>query len=79
MMDCPVEVKCKLISLMFPEKITFDGKSHRTTKYNTVLDLIYQQTNELRGNKKAETSVNSEVSALVPGAGFEKSKIGQVL
>ena len=34
---------------MFPEKIEFDGKTYRTNSYNKVLDLIYQQTNELRG------------------------------
>ena len=37
---------------MFPEKIEFDGKKYRTKSYNKVLDLIYQQTNELRGDKK---------------------------
>ncbi len=26
--DAKIEVKCKLISSMFPQKITFDGKSH---------------------------------------------------
>ena len=37
---------------MFPEKIEFDGKTYRTNSYNKVLDLIYQQTNELRGVEK---------------------------
>ena len=50
--EAKVEVKCKLLSSMFPEKITLDGKSHRTNNYNLVLDLIYQQTNELRGIKQ---------------------------
>ena len=42
---------------MFYEKIEFDGKNYRTTNYNQVLDLIYQQTNELRGeqNEKGES------------------------
>ena len=50
--DAPLEVKFKLIGLMFPEKIEFDGKSYRTKKLNMVLDLIYNQTRELRGDKK---------------------------
>ena len=50
--DAPLEVKFKLIGSMFPEKIEFDGKSYRTKKLNMVLDLIYNQTRELRGNKK---------------------------
>ena len=51
-MDAPVETKIKLISSMFPEKIEFGGEKYRTNSYNKVLDLIFQQTNELRGNKK---------------------------
>ncbi|WP_348523147.1 MULTISPECIES: zinc ribbon domain-containing protein [unclassified Dysgonomonas] len=71
MRDAKVEVKCKLIGSMFPEKITFDGKSYRTNSYNSVLDLIYQQTNELRGDKnKSEESFNT-FSASVPRAGIE--------
>ena len=50
--DAPIEVKLKLIGSMFDGKIEFDGKSYRTDSYNKVLDLIYEQTNELRGDKK---------------------------
>lgn len=52
MKEAYVEVKIKLIGSMFSEKIEFDGKNYRTKNYNKVLDLIYQQTNELRGNNK---------------------------
>ena len=47
--DAPIEVKVKLIGSIFDGKIEFDGKSYRTNSYNKVLDLIYEQTNELRG------------------------------
>lgn len=47
--DAPIEVKLKLIGSIFDGKIEFDGKSYRTNSYNKVLDLIYEQTNELRG------------------------------
>ena len=50
-LDAPVEVKIKLISSIFDEKIEFDGKEYRTNSYNKVLELIYEQTNELRGSK----------------------------
>ena len=74
MRDAKVEVKCKLLSSMFPEKIIFDGKSYRTNSYNSVLDLIYQQTNELRGRKvKSEESFNT-FSASVPRAGTYPGK-----
>ena len=60
--DAPLEVKTKLIGLIFPEKIEFDGKNYRTKNMNRVLDLIYQQTNELRGYKKRnKTNENSSV------------------
>ena len=52
---------------MFPEKIVFDGKQHQTKNMNRVLDVICQQTNELRGyKKKNETNEKSFVSLGTP-------------
>ena len=56
---------------MFPEKIEFDGKTYRTNSYNKVLDLIYQQTNELRGVKESGESF-STFSASVPRPGSNR-------
>ena len=64
-------IKIKLISSMFPEKIEFDGKTYRTNSYNKVLDLIYQQTNELRGVEKKSGESFSTFSASVPRPGVE--------
>ena len=64
--NASVGVKIKLISSMFPEKIEFDGKTYRTNSYNKVLDLIYQQTNELRGVEKKSGESFSTFSASVP-------------
>ena len=52
MIEASVEVKIKLIGSMFPEKIEFDGKEYRTKNYNKVLDLIFQETKQLRGEEK---------------------------
>ena len=71
MRDAKVEVKCKLIGSMFPEKITFDGNSYRTNSYNSVLDLIYQETNKLQGDKNKNGDSFSTFSASVPRAGVE--------
>lgn len=59
--EATTEVKIQLLGSIFPEKIEFDGKNYRTNCYNKVLDLIYQQTNELRGNsiKKNEENLTS--------------------
>ena len=51
---------------MFPEKIEFDGKTYRTNSYNKVLDLIYQETNKLRGEEKKSGESFSTFSASVP-------------
>ena len=57
--DAPVEVKIKLIGSIFPEKVIFDGKQHRTKKLNSVLELIYNETNELRGQDKKKRRVKN--------------------
>ncbi len=66
-----LDTKRELIGVMFPEKFDFDGKSYRTNTYNKVLDLIYLQTNELRGQKKRDSSDFSEKSLQVPPQGLE--------
>ena len=69
--DGALDIKRELIGVMFPEKFDFDGKSYRTNTYNKVLDLIYLQTNELRGQKKRDSSDFSEKSLQVPPQGLE--------
>ena len=66
MKDAPVKVKCKLLSSMFPQKIQFDGEKYRTTEYNQVLDLIFQETNKLRGYGEKESVKPTIVSHSVP-------------
>ena len=62
MLDAPVKTKCKILSSMFPGKIEFDGEKYRTQSYNQVLDLIFQETNKLRGYGEKE-SENSEANS----------------
>ena len=76
--NASVGVKIKLISSMFPEKIEFDGKTYRTNSYNKVLDLIYQQTNEVRGVEKKSGESFSTFSASVPRPAFEIIKVGKM-
>ena len=66
-----LDTKRELIGVMFPEKFEFDGETYRTNSYNKVLDLIYLQTNELRGQKKEDSSDFSEKSFQVPPQGLE--------
>ena len=78
-LDAPVETKIKLISSMFPEKIEFDGEKYRTNSYNKVLDLIFQQTNELRGGKKEKGERFSSFSNSVPRPGVEPGRIAPLV
>ena len=64
--DAPLEVKIKLIGLIFPEKIEFDGKNYRTKNMNKLVDLIYQQTSELRGNNKKKRRTEKYLSPCSP-------------
>ena len=64
--SAPTDVKIMLLGSIFPEKIQFDGKNYRTNSYNKMLDIIFQETNTLRGNKKLESSSNEEDSNSVP-------------
>ena len=77
--DAPVKVKIKLLGSMFPEKIEFDGKNYRTNAYNKVLDLIFRETNKLRGNKnKIEESLDT-FPDFVPRPGIEPGWIAPLV
>ena len=77
--DAPVEAKIKLLGSIFPEKIEFDGKNYRTNGYNKVLDLIYQQTNELREPKKENEERFDSFPASVPRAGVEPARVAPLV
>ena len=62
-------MKIKVHGSMFPEKIEFDGENYRTTEYNKVLDLIFQETNKLRGKGKEKGERQPSFSSHVPRPG----------
>ena len=66
MKDAPVKTKCKILSSMFPQKIEFDGEKYRTPSYNQVLDLIFHETNKLRGYGENKSAKSEAVSHSVP-------------
>ena len=65
------EEKIMVLSSIFSGKLEFDGENFRTQNFNSVLGLIYQQSNELGENKKAESPKNFEKSVLVPPSRIE--------
>ena len=70
----PADNKIRLLSSIFPEKIEYDGKIFRTENLNSVLSLVYLQTNELRGLKKENEESFSTFPASVPRAGVEPAQ-----
>ncbi len=52
-----IEEKRMIIGSIFPEFLVFDGTQHRTTKINSAITLIYQNTSKLRA-KKNGTNLN---------------------
>lgn len=59
------EDKRQIISSMFPEKIVFDGKKHRTPKVNSGLLLIYQKQSELEQIKNGTNRKKNDLSRMV--------------
>ncbi len=75
--DAPTETKMLLLGSMFPDKIEFDGENYRTASYNKVLDLIYQQTNELREPTVKKKNSSLDKFSLVPGTGLEPALLSE--
>lgn len=69
--EAPVDVRCRLIGSIFPEKIEFDGFSYRTNNLNEVAALIFQNYKELL---KEEWDANCFTSHSVPRAGVEPAR-----
>jgi site-specific DNA recombinase len=61
-----VNIKDKLMSSIFEDKIEFDGQKYRTPKFKEGFGFIYQKINELQGLKKQKGDNFSDISHLVP-------------
>ena len=66
MLYADAETKIKIISSMFPNKIEFDGEEYRTNSYNQVLNLIFNNTKQLKGTKNKKLEKSDDISNLVP-------------
>lgn len=53
---------------MFPEKLSFDGAQHRTTRVNEIASTIFLISNNLQGKKKW---ANGEKSRLPTRVGHD--------
>jgi site-specific DNA recombinase len=56
-----VTQKRKIISSMFPEKLTFDGFQYRTNRINEAINLMCLIDNEIKRKKKGKCLTNSNL------------------
>ncbi len=66
-----IEKKREIISSMYPEKLSFDGFSLRTTRINEAVRLIYSLDKDFGLNKNRTNENESHLSCQVGAAGFE--------
>lgn len=66
-----IAVKRKIIGSIFPEKLEFDGNHYRTTRINTIVNLIFQINNELPKKENRRNDNNNHFSCYVDPQGFE--------
>ncbi len=70
--ECETEIKKKLISSIFPEKIYFENNKYRTTKMNEAFALIYSAD---KGYRKQKPGKNAGQSSMAPPAGLEPATL----
>lgn len=61
---------------MFPEKLTFDGFQHRTTRINEAFTLTLLINNKIQDKKKETNPTFSDLSHYVSRLGFEPRTYG---
>ena len=66
-----IEVKHKIISSIFPEKIIFEEKKYRTQKVNEVLTLLTSNINHLGSPKKEKAVISDSLSYMASPGGIE--------
>ena len=66
-----IEEKRRVISSIYPEKLTFDGDKLRTTRINEAVRLIYMLDKELAEKETGQSPLNETLSCEVGMARFE--------
>jgi DNA invertase Pin-like site-specific DNA recombinase len=64
--NAPVEIKHKLIGSIFSQNLIFDENSYRTSRPNTIIDLICSYSTNCRIDKKEKTSFSRGQSNWAP-------------
>lgn len=73
--QAPLEVKQKLIGLVFPEKLTYENTSFRTTKTNEVFSFMTSNIAAFEGYKNKKVRISADQSSSAPPAGLEPATL----
>lgn len=66
-----IDKKREIISSIYPEKLTFDGFSFRTTRLNEAVRILYKLDEDFSQNKNRTNGKNSNLSCQVGWTRFE--------
>ena len=66
-----LEIKQKLVGLIFPEKLTYQNSQYRTTAMSEVLAVFCGNSEGIGTNKKGLTAESGNQSYLAPQVRFE--------
>ena len=69
--EAPVAVKQKMVGLIFPGKLVFEGEKYRTTEMNEAIGLLRGKKADFAAKKEGPTASDRDQSCLVPPAGFQ--------
>jgi site-specific DNA recombinase len=61
------EGKRNIISSMYPEKMTFDGSQHRTTRLNEAIVVFNSIKAVFEAKKKDKSAIKADLSSMVAG------------
>ncbi len=66
-----IALKREIIGSIFPEKLSFDGREHRTARVNEVVSIICMVSSELEDKKKWANDVKTCLPTRVDHNGLE--------
>jgi site-specific DNA recombinase len=69
--NAPLELKGKITSSIFPEKLIFDENKYRTKNKNSLLSLICSDSISWRKDYKEKAIISDGLSSLAPPSGLE--------
>ena len=70
------EHKRRIISSMYPEKLTFDGTQHRTNRVNEAIHVLDSMKAVFEAKNKGKSTKKSDLPIKVAGSRIELPTLG---